>query len=109
MTPLRLAFMGSPDFSVPILNALVDAGHDVVCVYAQPPRPSGRGHRVRPCPVHARADQPAIRLLVAGTKGSRARLAMLPPVILHPPGTGNAFTPEADALINGQVALSMQA
>ncbi|MCP5373151.1 MAG: methionyl-tRNA formyltransferase [Hyphomicrobiales bacterium] len=55
-TPLRLVFMGSPDFSVPALSALLDAGHDVVCVYAQPPRPAGRGQRERPCPVHAFAQ-----------------------------------------------------
>lgn len=60
-------------------------------------------------PVHARADRPAIRLLVAGTKGSRARLALLPPLILHHEGTSNAFTPQADALINGQAELPMQA
>ena len=51
--PLRIAFMGSPDFAVPTLAALLDAGHDVVCVYAQPPRPAVRGHKERPCPVHA--------------------------------------------------------
>ncbi len=50
---MRLIFMGSPDFSVPILETLLDAGHDVVCVYAQPPRPAGRGHKERLCPVHA--------------------------------------------------------
>ncbi|TCS65020.1 methionyl-tRNA formyltransferase [Varunaivibrio sulfuroxidans] len=54
--PLRLAFMGTPDFSVPILDALIDAGHDVVCVYAQPPRRAGRGHKEQPTPVHARAQ-----------------------------------------------------
>lgn len=53
--PLRLAFMGSPDFSVPTLSALIAAGHDVVCVYAQPPRPAGRGQKERLCPVHAAA------------------------------------------------------
>lgn len=52
---LRLAFMGSPDFSVPALNALTDAGHDIARVYAQPPRPAGRGRGRRPGPVHARA------------------------------------------------------
>ena len=52
---MRLTFMGSPAFSVPVLNALVQAGHDVACVYAQPPRPAGRGKQVRPTPVHARA------------------------------------------------------
>lgn len=55
MTRLRLAFMGTPGFSVPVLDALVAAGHEIACVYSQPPRPSGRGQAVRPGPVHARA------------------------------------------------------
>lgn len=54
---MRLAFMGSPDFSVPALHALRDAGHEIAAVYCQPPRPAGRGHAVRPCPVHAAAEQ----------------------------------------------------
>lgn len=48
--------MGTPDFSVPALDALADAGHEIVCVYTQPPRPAGRGKKDRPTPVHARAD-----------------------------------------------------
>ncbi len=52
---LRLAFMGTPDFAVPALRALHAAGHDVAAVYCQPPRPAGRGHAVRPCPVHLAA------------------------------------------------------
>ncbi len=40
---------------MPILDALVDAGHDIVCVYCQPPRPAGRGKKDRPTPVHKRA------------------------------------------------------
>lgn len=55
--PLRLAFMGSPEFSVTTLRALIDAGHEIVCVYAQPPKPAGRGQRERPCPVHAEANR----------------------------------------------------
>ncbi len=47
--------MGTPDFSVPALDALMAAGHDVVCVYTQPPRPAGRGKKDRPTPVHRRA------------------------------------------------------
>ncbi|MDA8230891.1 MAG: methionyl-tRNA formyltransferase [Magnetospirillum sp.] len=50
---MRLAFMGTPDFAVPILAALLDAGHRVVRVYSQPPRPAGRGHKEQPSPVHA--------------------------------------------------------
>jgi methionyl-tRNA formyltransferase len=48
---LRLAFMGTPDFAVPILTALLEAGHEIATVYCQPPRPSGRGHRTQPSPV----------------------------------------------------------
>lgn len=50
--PLRLAFMGSPDFSVPVLAALAGAGHEIACVYSQPPRPAGRGKKLTPTPVH---------------------------------------------------------
>jgi len=52
---MRLIFMGSPAFSVPVLEALVAAGHEIVAGYTQPPRPAGRGKKKRPCPVHARA------------------------------------------------------
>lgn len=52
---MRVIFMGTPDFSVPVLEALVDAGHEVAAVYCQPPRPAGRGKKDRPTPVHARA------------------------------------------------------
>ena len=53
---MRLAFMGSPEFSVPTLRALHEAGHDIAAVYCQPPRPAGRGQEVRRCPVHVAAD-----------------------------------------------------
>lgn len=53
---MRIVFMGTPDFSVPALEALVAAGHEIACVYSQPPRPAGRGHRDRPSPVQARAE-----------------------------------------------------
>ncbi|MDP2700323.1 methionyl-tRNA formyltransferase [Thalassospira sp.] len=53
MTKLRLALMGTPDFALVALKAIVAAGHDVVCVYSQPPRPSGRGQKETPGPVHA--------------------------------------------------------
>ncbi|WP_136636289.1 methionyl-tRNA formyltransferase [Pseudooceanicola onchidii] len=52
---MRVIFMGTPEFSVPVLEALVDAGHEIACVYCQPPRPAGRGKKDRPTPVHARA------------------------------------------------------
>ena len=49
--------MGTPEFSVPVLEALVDAGHEIAAVYCQPPRPAGRGKKERPTPVHARAEE----------------------------------------------------
>ncbi|MEJ6391026.1 methionyl-tRNA formyltransferase [Gymnodinialimonas ulvae] len=53
---MRIIFMGTPAFSVPILDAIVAQGHDVVAVYSQPPRPAGRGKKERPGPVHQRAE-----------------------------------------------------
>ena len=59
---MRIVFMGTPDFSVPALDALVDAGHEIAAVYCQPPRPAGRGKKPRPTPVQIRAE--ALRLEV---------------------------------------------
>ena len=56
MGRLSLAFFGTPDFAMPVLAGLLEAGHGVVCVYSQPPRPAGRGHRARPAPVHRFAE-----------------------------------------------------
>ena len=53
---MRIIFMGTPDFAVPTLRALVAAGHDVVAAYTQPPRPAHRGKRETPSAVHACAD-----------------------------------------------------
>ncbi len=54
--PLRIVFMGTPDFSVPVLDALLAAGHGVVAVYSQPPRPAGRGMDEVKSPVHRLAE-----------------------------------------------------
>ena len=48
---LRVVFLGTPDMAVPTLRALAAAGHDIPCVYTQPARPKGRGHREQPSPV----------------------------------------------------------
>lgn len=56
MATMRLVFMGTPEIAVPALAALIEGGYDVVCVYSQPPRPSGRGHRVTPSSVHKFAE-----------------------------------------------------
>ena len=52
---MRIIFMGTPDFALPTLDALVAANHDIVAVYSQPPRAAGRGKADRPSPVHTRA------------------------------------------------------
>lgn len=102
---MRVVFMGTPDFSVPVLDALVGAGHDVVCVYCQPPRPAGRGKKERLTPVHARAA--ALRLNIrhpASLKGQEAQAdfaalgadvavvvaygLILPQAVLDAPGMG---------------------
>jgi methionyl-tRNA formyltransferase len=53
---MRLIFMGTPDFALPPLDALVAAGHSIAAVYTQPPRPAGRGQAPRPSPVQRRAE-----------------------------------------------------
>ena len=53
---LKLVFMGTPNFSVPALAAIAAAGHEILTVYSQPPRPAGRGMAERPTPVHAKAN-----------------------------------------------------
>jgi methionyl-tRNA formyltransferase len=53
---MRLVFMGTPEFAVKALAELVAAGHDIVCVYSQPPAPKGRGQVLSPSPVHAFAQ-----------------------------------------------------
>jgi methionyl-tRNA formyltransferase len=54
---MRIIFMGTPDFAVPALDALVSAGHEIAAVYCQPPRPAGRGKAPRPSPVQQRAEE----------------------------------------------------
>jgi len=59
---LRVVFMGTPDFSVPALSEIVGAGHEVVGVYTQPPRPAGRGMDAKKSPVHAFAEEAALQV-----------------------------------------------
>ncbi|UAB79402.1 methionyl-tRNA formyltransferase [Erythrobacter sp. SCSIO 43205] len=54
---MRIVFMGTPDFAVPALEALHEAGHEIACVYTQPPSRSGRGKKLRPSPVQAKAEE----------------------------------------------------
>jgi methionyl-tRNA formyltransferase len=60
---MRIAFMGTPDFAVPTLDALLDAGHEVAAVYTQPPRPGGRrGKELTPSAVHKRASEAGLEV-----------------------------------------------
>jgi methionyl-tRNA formyltransferase len=59
---LRCIFMGTPEFSVPTLARMIDDGHNVVCVYSQPPRPAGRGMAERKSPVHQFAESRGIEV-----------------------------------------------
>jgi methionyl-tRNA formyltransferase len=59
---MTIAFMGTPDFAVPALVALHEAGQELVCVYTQPPRPAGRGKKLQPSPVHRKAEELGIEV-----------------------------------------------
>src|SRR6476661_3613543 len=59
---MRIVFMGSPDFAVPSLNALVEARHEITAAYCQPPRPAGRGKAERRTAVHERAEELGIEV-----------------------------------------------
>jgi methionyl-tRNA formyltransferase len=102
---MRIIFMGTPDFSVPVLEALVDAGHDVAAVYCQPPRPAGRGKKDRPSPVQRRAEARGLEVRhPVSLKGAAEQAAfaaldadvavvvayglILPPAILDAPRAG---------------------
>jgi methionyl-tRNA formyltransferase len=60
MGALRIVFMGTPAFAAVALKALIDAGHELVAVYSQPPRPKGRGMDTQKSPVHALAEEQGI-------------------------------------------------
>jgi methionyl-tRNA formyltransferase len=102
---MRIIFMGTPDFAVPTLDALVAAGHEIAAVYTQPPRPAGRGKAPRPSPVQARAqalglpvrtpltlrdeaEQAAFDALEADVAVVAAYGLILPLPVLHAPRLG---------------------
>ena len=72
---MRIIFMGSPDFAVPTLNALIAAGHEVVAAYTQPPRPAGRGKGERATAVAVRARELGIEVRVPRTLRDEAEQA----------------------------------
>ncbi len=102
---MRIIFMGTPEFSVPVLDALVEAGHEIAAVYCQPPRPAGRGKKERPTPVHARAVELGLEVRhPVSLKGAEEQAAfadlqadvavvvayglILPQAVLDAPGAG---------------------
>jgi len=103
---MRLAFMGSPDFAVPALRGLHEAGHQIAAVYCQPPKPAGRGYALRPCPLQIAAEHlglevrtparlrtdPAVQQAFAALGLDAAVVAayglILPPAMLDAPRLG---------------------
>ena len=72
---MRLAFLGTPDFAVASLSAILAAGHEVACVYTQPPAPRGRGHDLKPSPVHAFADSHGLMVRTPASMRDPAEIA----------------------------------
>lgn len=123
--PLRIVFMGTPDFSVPILRAIVAAGHEVVAVYTQPPRAAGRrGLELTKSPVHleaerfgievrtpkslkGEAEQQAFRALAPDVAVVVAYGLLLPPAILQAPRLG-CYNGHASALPRWRGAAPIQ-
>jgi methionyl-tRNA formyltransferase len=72
---MRLAFLGTPDFAVRALEAILAAGHEVACVYSQPPAPRGRGQTLKPSPVHAFAEARGIPVRTPASMRDPAEIA----------------------------------
>ena len=72
---MRIAFLGTPDFAVAALDALVAAGHEIACVYSQPPAPRGRGQVLKPSPVHAYAEELGIVVRTPSSMRDPAEIA----------------------------------
>lgn len=102
---MRIVFMGSPAFALPSLSALIQAGHEIICVYSQPAKPAGRGQMLRPTPIGAFAQAQGLEVRTpkslksdkaqAAFAGLRADLAVvvaygliLPKAILAAPKLG---------------------
>ena len=73
---MRIVFMGTPDFAVPTLRALIEAGHEIVAVYSQPPRPAGRGKKLQPSPVQLAAQAAGIAVFTPTTLRDEAEQAV---------------------------------
>ena len=83
---MRLVFMGTPDFAVPTLQALVDHGHEVVGVFTQPDRPSGRGKNLKPSPIKVAAQELGLKIYqpqkVKSPEGLQALRELAPELII---------------------------
>ena len=73
--PMRIAFLGTPDFAVPSLAALVQAGHEIAAVYSQPPAPRGRGQALRPSPVQAFAESQGLAVRTPASMRDEGEIA----------------------------------
>lgn len=83
--PLTIVFAGTPDFALPCLNAVAESGHRLVGVYTQPDRPAGRGRKLKPSPVKARAlelDVPVHQPETLKSDGEQGALAELSPDLM---------------------------
>lgn len=82
----KVVFMGTPEFAVPSLDALLDAGYDVIGAFTQPDRPVGRGHKLAACPVKQRALERGVPVYqferVRGQKGLDTMRALAPDVVV---------------------------
>ena len=63
MTSKRIVFMGTPEIAIPSLGAIIEAGHQIIRVYSQPPRRAGRGHRLKKSSIHLFASKNDIDVL----------------------------------------------
>jgi methionyl-tRNA formyltransferase len=72
---MRLAFLGTPDFALVALRRLVAAGHEIACVYSQPPAPRGRGQALRPSPVQAFAEEQGLMVRTPASMRDPAEIA----------------------------------
>lgn len=72
---MRIAFLGTPDFARAALGRLIAAGQEIACVYSQPPAPRGRGHELRPSPVHALALERGLAVRTPASMRDPAEIA----------------------------------
>ena len=89
---MRIVFMGTPDFAVPSLQALIDQGHEICGVYTQPDKPKGRGHKLLPPPVKELALQnglPVYQPLTLRDEAVQEELARLAPELIVVVAYGN--------------------